>query len=388
MTTMKEILFSQLINGKKLLYLSILATFSMIAYFNVSIGYVMSPDSFGYSRWADDLIKLDFNLYDYFVQNTFFTPSYFYTTPVMVVALLKVFFGSAWQYAFLVFDLFLVLLSLVLFSKSLLIIGVRPVLISITMAVLALSVDLLLWPRYILSDTIFSFLVILASYIVIKGVVEGKFHYLSLITVLVITLVTRPSSLPILFAIFSFIAISRFQIYTKPKLLLLLFILAFFVVSPFIFAYLHHLIEVNLSNNIQGAHLLRLVGQGEIINDRPETWLSPPSTFSDVAYLYFVRMLSFFTPYAAPFSTIHIVLNSLQTVIILLSITIWSFLGGSIKLLDKTVFFILLLSFSVAAFHAFTIIDYDWRYRFPIILPLMMIFPISMEIFFKKIISE
>jgi len=178
--------------------------------------------------------------------------------------------------------------------------------------------------------------------------------------------------------------ISQFQIYNKPRLLLLLFILGFFAVSPFIFAYLHHLIEVNLSDNPQGAHLLRLVGQGEIINDRPETWLPPPSTFGDVAYLYFVRMISFFTPYAAPFSIIHIALNSLQTIVIVFSIGLWAFLGSRVKLLNKTVFFILLLSFSVAAFHAFTIIDYDWRYRFPIILPLMMIFPISMEIFFKR----
>ena len=385
---MKEILSTQWKYGGKLLYLSVLVTFLMIAYYNVSIGYVMSPDSFTYSEWADDLIKLNFNLYNYYAQNTFFTPSYFYTTPVIVVALLKMFFGSGWQYAFLALNLSLVLFSLLLFSKSLLIIGVRPVLISITMAVLALSVDLLLWPRYMLSDTIFSFLVILVTFIIIRGIVMDKTHYISLISIMGITLLSRPSSLPILFAIFSFIAISRFQIYTKPKLLLLLFILAFFVVSPFIFAYLHHLIEVNLSDNIQGAHLLRLVGQGEIINDRPETWLSPPSTFSDVAYLYFVRMISFFTPYAAPFSTIHIVLNSLQTVIILLSITIWSFLGGSIKLLNKTVLFILLLSFSTAAYHSFTVIDFDWRYRFPIILPLIMIFPIAMEILFKKIISE
>jgi len=385
---MKEILSSEWKYGKKLLNASVLIAFVIIAYYNLSIGYMMSPDSFGYSRWADALIKLDFNLYDYFVQNTFFTPSYFYTTPVIVVALLKVFFGSAWQYAFLIFDLFLVLFSLILFSKSLLIIGVRPVLISITMAVLTLSVDLLLWPRYVLSDTIFAFLVILVTFIIIRGIAMDKTHYISLISILSITLLSRPSSVPILFAVFSFVAISRFQIYNKPKLLLLLFILGFFVVNPFIFAYLHHLIEVNLSDNRQGAHLLRLVGQGEIINDRPETWLPPPSTFGDVAYLYFIRMISFFTPYAAPFSIIHIALNSLQTIVIVFSIGLWAFLGESIKLLNKTVFFLLFLSFSVAAFSAFTIIDYDWRYRFPIILPLMMIFPISMEILCKKIISE
>jgi hypothetical protein len=385
---MKEFFFSRLLDSKRFLYLSILITFSIIAYYNLSIGYVMSPDSFGYSRWADDLIQLNFNLYNYYVhQIEWHTPSYFYTTPVVIIALLKVFFGSGWQYAFLALNLFLVLFSLLLFTKSLLIIGVRPVLISITMAVLVLSVDLLLWPRYMLTDMTFTFLVILASYIVIKGIVEGKFHYLSLISVLVITLISRPSSLPVLFAIFCFIAIARFQIHTKPKLLLL-FILSLFVVTPFIFAYLHHLMETNLSENVQAAHILNYADMGMVIHDRPETFVSSPNTFSDFVYLYFLRLIAFFTPYAAKFSTIHIILNSFQTVIILLSITIWTFLGGKIKLIDKTVLFILLLSFSVAAFQAFTVIDYDWRYRFPIILPLMMIFPISMEIILNKIKSD
>ena len=42
------------------------------------------------------------------------------------------------------------------------------------MAFLTLSVDFLLWPRYMLSDMTFTFLVSLASYIVIKGVTEKE----------------------------------------------------------------------------------------------------------------------------------------------------------------------------------------------------------------------
>jgi hypothetical protein len=385
---MKNILLKQFRHGEKLLYLSILITFSIIAYHHLSIGYRMSPDSYTYSGWADDLIKLNFNLYNYYAQNTFWTPSFFYTIPVAVVALLKVFFGNGWQYGFLALNLSLVLFSLVIFSKSLLIIGVRPIIISITMAILVVSVDLLIWPRYILSDTIFSFLVILITYIMIRGIIMDKTYYISLISIMCIVLFSRPSSLPILFAIFAFILISRFHIYNKPKLLLLLLFVALLVITPLIFSYLNHYMSTNLRDIVQVKWLLDQVNLGMIIHDRPETWISPPSSFIDVAYLYFIRMISFFTPYAEPFSTIHIVLNSLQTFVILLSITIWSFLGGNVKAFDKTVLFILLLSFSVAAYQAFTIIDYDWRYRFPLILPLIMIFPISMEILFKRIISE
>ena len=54
------------------------------------------------------------------------------------------------------------------------------------------------------------------------------------------------------------------------------------------------------------------------------------------------------------------------------------------EIYDKIFLFIILLSFSVAAFHSFILIDYDWRYRFPIILPLILLFPISLEIIVKK----
>ena len=87
-------------------------------------------------------------------------------------------------------------------------------------------------------------------------------------------------------------------------------------------------------------------------------------------------------------SLIHIILNLLQTVVIFLSLIFWFFLSESCKTINKSVLLILLVCFSVAIFHSFTLIDYDWRYRFPIILPLTMIFPISLEIVTKRLIPD
>ena len=131
-----------------------------------------------------------------------------------------------------------------------------------------------------------------------------------------------------------------------------------------------------------------MVKDGMIIHDRPETWVTPPTNFFDVVHIYFLRLLNFFNPYAESFSIIHIVLNTLQIFFVIISIVIWSFLDDNIKSVNKTVVFILIVSYSVATFHAFTLIDYDWRYRFPIILPLIMIFSLSMEITLKKISSN
>ena len=88
------------------------------------------------------------------------------------------------------------------------------------------------------------------------------------------------------------------------------------------------------------------------------------------------------------FSLIHIILNLLQTFVILLSLIFWFFLSENYKILNKSVLLILLVCFSVAIFHSFTLIDYDWRYRFPIILPLTIIFPISFEIVTKRLLPD
>jgi hypothetical protein len=92
----------------------------------------MSPDSYSYSTWADDLIKLKFNLKEYYLQNSFIVSSFFYTTPVILAALCKFFFGTEWQYAFLFLNMFFLFLSLIIFVKSLLTLKVRPILIFIT----------------------------------------------------------------------------------------------------------------------------------------------------------------------------------------------------------------------------------------------------------------
>ncbi len=369
---------------KNLLYISIISTFIVIAYYHLNFGPIMSSDSYQYSEWADDLLKLNFNLLMYYKQDTYIVSHFFYTLPIIFVAVLKFLFVSEWQYAFFVLNLLLVLLSLIIFTKCLLTLKVRPVLISLTMPIVIISVDLLLWPRFILSDMIFAFLVILSIYFVIKSIIKDKLYLLPLFLIISLLLISRPSSLPIIFAMIFFLTISKSQILNRPStiLLIMLFLIIF---TPLVFTVVYHFIEFYFNNDKQFSFLLNMVKEGMIIHDRPETWVTSPSTFIDIAYIYFLRLVNFFNPYASSFSKIHIILNVLQTFFILLSLAIWSFIGGKNKSIDRTVFFILLLSFSVAAFHSFTLIDYDWRYRFPIILPLLMIFSISMEMFINRI---
>jgi len=384
--------YIHLLNSKKILYLSTFIAFSIIALFNLKLGVCFCGDGETYSDWGNDLINLNFNFlsfYELFLDPSyayygFFTPSFFYTVPVTIVALVKVIFGSGWQNAFFVINLSLVLLSLIIILKSLLIIGVRPVLISLTMFILVASPDLLVWPQYILSEMIFAFEVLFCMYIIIKGIVKDKINYFALIMMISLLILSRPSSVPIVFAVLSYIVISRFNIEFTPKLLLLLFI-SLFIITPIVLSFLYYFLDANITHPGQRKWTIDNVDLGMIIHMRPETYVTPPQSFFDITYVYFIRMISFFTPYIKSFSSIHIILNSIETFIVLSSLLLWGFLKVNIKIFNKVILFILLITISTAAYHSLTVIDYDFRYRFPLIMPLIMIFPIAMEILFKRL---
>jgi len=382
---MKNIFSTKWKYENKFLYLIVLICFSVIAYYHLSSGYSMSSDSERYSRWADDLIRFDFNFYDFFLIDTIEIRPHllFFSVPVFLIALCKVLFVNEWQFAFLLLNLSLVFFSLIIFVKCLLLVNVRPVLISLTLPIIVLSVDILIWPKHILSDTIYAFFVLIATYFIIRGITQNKIYYFYLFVIMCLLFTTRPSSFPVIFVIIFFSLILKYSIILKPKIILLLLITAFAFI-PFVYSLIYFFIELNLNGNVRLDFITNMVNDGIIIHDRPETWVNKPNNLIDVVFIYFLRLINFFNPYASTFSTLHIALNIIQISIILLAITIWSFFGSHIKIFNKIFLFILLLSFSVAAFHSFILIDYDWRYRFPIILPLIMLFPISLEIILKK----
>lgn len=383
---MKKIFYNNWEDNNKILYLSVLLCFLLIAYYILRSGFSISSDSVRYSRWADILIYLDFNLYEFFlIDKASHRPSLFFSSvPVLLIAFCKIIFGNEWEFSFLLLNLSLVFFSLIFFVKSLLLIGVRSILISLTLPFIVISADILTWPRFILSDTIYAFLVLYATYSIIKGIILDRVNYLELFIIIFLLLASRPSSIPVVVVIIFFILISKSKIFLKHKNILL-FILAIFISIPLILGLVYLFIENNFSGIVKINFLTDMVKKGMIIHDRQETWISKPNNFIDIVYIYFLRLVYFFNPYASTFSIAHTFLNTLQITLILLSISIWMFYGNYIKIYNKIFLFILLLSLSVAAFHSFILIDYDWRYRFPILLPLSILVPISLELILKKV---
>ena len=382
---MKNILSHNFDHSKTILYLSLLTCYAIIAFYSLNAGYSMSADSRRFSSWADDLIKFNFNLFEFYsIDKDYHRPNlFFFTLPVMLIGLCKVFFASNWQYAFLLLNLILVFFSLTIFINILLSINVRPILISFTLPIIVISVDMLTWPRFILSDVIYIFLVISSIYIVLNIIINNKIDYIKLSLIILLLLSSRPTSIPVIFSIFLFILFLKFKFLLKKKYILLI-LLTMIISAPFVLGFVYLFLEYNFSDKSKVEFLINMVKQGMIIHDRPDTWVSSPNNFFDLVIIYVLRIVNFFNPYASTFSVLHILLNFIQTILIVISIIIWLFSFSSVEIKDKLFFFIILLSLSVASFHSFILIDYDWRYRFPIILPLIMVIPISLEMIFKK----
>lgn len=389
---MRDILNKILKIEKKHLYLTVFFIFIIIAFYHVSAGYYMSSDSQRFSRWADKLIEFNFNFFDFYsIEKAEHRPHlFFFSIPVLSMAICKVFFINEWQNVFLILNLLLLLLSLIIFVNSLLMIHIKPFFIALSFPLIIISADILTWPRYILSDTIYTFFIMLAVYFISKSIVKSKIYFRELLLVIFLLLGTRPSSIPVAFVIIFFSLISNFKIFLKPKYMFL-FLLTLITFTPFIFGFLYIIIESNFYEIPNFKHIIELVQAGVIIHDRPDTWIDKPDHFLNLVNLYFLRIVSFFNPYASTFSNLHIVLNLIQFFIIIFSISIWLFMNNFFKKKNDLIFFILMLSIFVAAFHSFILIDYDWRFRFPIILPLLMLFPVSLSIFLhsdKKITSN
>ena len=130
------------------------------------------------------------------------------------------------------------------------------------------------------------------------------------------------------------------------------------------------------------------VEQGNVIDGRPETYIIYEATYLGTAKLYLYRMVGFFTPFAKDFSAFHNTLNGLLFLgcyVVILAMFRYSFSefeqnntrASAIALLST-------LIVSVAAFRSVLLVDYDRRYRYPVIKLLILTTTLIFDNFLKS----
>lgn len=362
-------------NGSYLVWGVLVVVYTSIVIYTFYMGSVQSPDTATFIIWAKALTEHKFNLFAYYSDISFHVPPLFYTVPTAIFAIFMLVFNDYWITAYMILNLVAVFFVLFLYVKTAIYLDVRKWLIALSLLVFLVSVDFLLWPRYILTDTIFSALVMLVIYTAIVDSVGRTGYSVWVVLLSVILLFSRPSSSPIITTLLFFVFMKGLsqRLLIKKTLFLRLGIFTLFssaLYSTLIMASTAGIIESNMFE------FWRLwIERGVVINARPETYIVYEASFLGVAKLHLYRLVGFFTPFANDFSLTHNVLNGF----LLLGSYIIVFALFPYSLIDfennnnraRAIALISTLIVIMAICTSFILIDYDWRYRYPVIAPLL-----------------
>ncbi|MDC1066136.1 hypothetical protein OAQ86_06935, partial [Candidatus Pseudothioglobus singularis] len=350
----------------------------LISLYNLNIGASLSPDSYRYIAAANNLINLEFNYFLFFdtYQIERFLPVIF---PITLIALLKLVFPLEWMTLFIFINISLVFITFIFLQKMTSFLKINKTISVLCIASLIFSFDYLTWPRYILTDTIFSCLTILVIYFTLK-IENFNIKNLSVWFLFFIFLAfTRQTCIPIL-------AISMLLIFSNYMKLnyktLAIFLIGLFFASAFLFSIILTILsnKSGLPYSNQVIEFINYAKSGVVIHHRPETYILIPQDISGFLKLFFYRFIYFFNPYISSFSFSHIVFNSILSLLYFLGLVIPIFKWNDFTYLQKKYFVNLnLYIVAIAIFHSATLIDFDWRYRFPAIIITVIVAAISIN---------
>ena len=348
----------------------------IIAAYNLRIGSILSPESFSRISSADYLIAFEFNYFIFFDAFSFvvFLPEILIIT---LIAFLKILFPYGWMEYFLYINITVVFFIIYLFQRSMLNLKINNEVVTICCFLFIFSIDFLTWPRYILIDTIYvglSFILIITTLSISSFNTKKIFTWFLCILLI---LLSSQNALPIVVMSIFLLSIYRIKLNGTFTLisLLSLFLLTALLYSIFTTQVMN---DSYLSEWSQ--QTMSLEKLGIVIHSRPETYINISNDFFGFLKLFCYRFFSFFNPYASSFSSIHNVFNSVISIVyfsgLVLSTWNWKFITSQ----HQQYFLKLnLFIFSIAIFHSSTLIDSDWRFRFPTIILMIMVGAISMQ---------
>lgn len=344
-------------------------------------GPISSPDTGTYVRWSHVLIEKSFNLRAFYGAVDFFTPLYFYTVTVVLVAALQLISPHEWKILFLLVNLTSIGIVLTCVFAIGRILAVRGWILCIV-PLLFLAGDALLWPAYILSDTYYAAMVMLVLVFLIKA--EWQYR-VALIFMLLMILITRPTAPAVLVAVIAAMVMTQFDIHSWTRSKLAILFLSGLVAAAVFYGLVMKLSAAGWIENEQIAFIRTMVVKGQIIHDRPETWLAPSTEFFDMVLVFLVRFVSFFKPWVSSYSLSHNVANFvLISSFVMATCVFFLTEPGNRDNLFHVQLMLIVIIFSGAIYHSATLIDYDWRYRFPYVVPMALFTALAAEQWLRR----
>lgn len=347
-------------------------------------------DTATYSRWADALIAVNFNVPAYLRGQDFVAPPLFYLLWVAIVALLKTMLGESWMTGVLVLNWIAVAAGVSLTLAA--IRGVTRSTASMMLgALLFLAAgDLLIFSRYVLSDVMFWGVstAVLACGVMLAAVDEDRDHMLRRIgigtAVLIAAMLFRPVALPLMmFWIMAIAAWLARPLVERFAMHLLVLAVAGAMIAIVIHAWL-------LSDPARwpfGAlpSLLEMVGQEArqgmfVHNANPPMTVAPAENVFGFVRITLQKLLFFMTPWLPHYSSTHTTVN------LLFFVPAYSLAMASISNLrrlappqQRAAWVLALYVIGLPVFHSMLLIDSDHRYRLPLVPAVIMLAALGLE---------
>jgi hypothetical protein len=325
-------------------------------------GVHLSSDSGLYAQWADRLVAQRFDVVAFLRDTRFVVPPVLYLGWIALVASAKLLLGSSWAAGVVVFNwfAFTALVYVTLETLQSLTHSTRALLFGALLFLVA--ADFLIIEPFVLSDVVF----VALSTAVLAAALRGTRPALAAGTVcLLIACVFRPTAAPLVIVWMLALVLRDGTI--TPRQLAGGAAVTGVALTIAVLVHARLMMRPDLWPVAAGSAWIQQLGReyhrGIVVFDRPGTFSSPPVTYGAFVALTLRKWLFFFAPFMRDYTAAHKAVNLLFFGPV--------YLFGAVALLAwrdrrrKALLVFYVLAFS--AFHAVQQIDFDYRYRLPVL---------------------
>lgn len=358
----------------------------------------VASDAKWYAEAAQKLVALHFHFADYFAQIESPISPVFYIGFVTLVALCQKVLGAHWLWGVLLLNLGVLALTCTLLVCLALRLTGRSSAGLLTLILFLSCLEIFNWARFVLTDALFTGLVAALFYCLVFALIEEKIVARKYGIGALILLLLSPFCRPTGVVLFPIVAVgilvvrwfgsagvkgkNRAGIVAAICVVLLLISVADAYVMQDTRRWPLPGAEAS-AEAVRVPYYAKLYHQGAVVNARLETYATPPQTLPDFLALSARRLAYFFAFCSSKgFSRGHNLALSLFFVpaYLLALSTVFRFVRRDERLSREAETALILAIVFVggfAFFHAHTEIDYDWRYRLPVLPPLILMAALS-----------
>lgn len=354
-------------------------------------GVFIAPDSSFYMLGADRLVEAGFN----FPQFLASSPRHGqYIGFVTWCALLNSIFDVHWPTAVVAGNALANALTVGVLTRHLKRVGVCWQARLITIAWCMLAFDLLVWSKGLLSDPTFLLLVTAAVTVSASCIrpstrhVTSRLGMLSTATILSLTAICwRPTGIALIIPLGVCAMLQLIPPKIHPRRVLAILAVGVIVEAGFLL-FAHFMAEPeNWPLPFGGGNIsytAHYYDQGQVVWKRYATYHAEPQSLIDYHLITLDRLRYWFACYESEFSLAHKLYNCVFYIPLFVgsgvAVVLWTFQAfRSNEQQDRLVTVLLSMVLAFSAMHAMLQVDYGWRYRVPIIPPLMMLTAIAVD---------